>query len=101
MNNKHKQDINTRKRERSNRKHERFVSRFEHPYSTSPPSTLWRISTKNNPIGSLGAAIPQRVHTRSLGLTSHSIIPARTTHASTLACRGRISTPCFHKNSKQ
>ena len=35
------QDINKRQREReSNRKHGRFVSRFEHTYSTSPPSHL-------------------------------------------------------------
>ena len=40
----------------SNRKHGRFISRFEHTCSTSPPSTLWRISTKNNPSRSLGAA---------------------------------------------
>jgi len=41
MRNKHKQDINTSEREKeSNRKHERFVLRIEHPCSTSPPSTL-------------------------------------------------------------
>ena len=28
----------------------------------------------------------QGVHTRTLGLTSPSLVPARTTHASTLAC---------------
>ena len=35
------QDINTSERSReSNRKHGRIISRFEHPCSTSPPSTL-------------------------------------------------------------
>ena len=31
----------------NNRKHRRFVSRFEHTCSTSLPSILWRIFTKN------------------------------------------------------
>ena len=30
-----------------------------------------------------------------------SFVPARTNNASTLACRGRTSTPSSHKNSKQ
>ena len=40
INNKHMQDINTSEREMSNRKHGRFVSRFEHTYSSSPPLIL-------------------------------------------------------------
>jgi len=44
----------------SNRKHGRFVSRFEHACSTSPPSKLWRIFTGIDPTGSLGAATPTR-----------------------------------------
>ena len=42
----------------------------------------------------------QGVHTETLGLTSPSLVPTRTTHASTLACQGRTSTPSSHKNSK-
>ena len=33
------QDINKEIERESNHKHKGFVSRFEHPYSTSPPST--------------------------------------------------------------
>jgi len=42
----------------SNHKHGRIISRFEYPCSTSPPSTLWRISTRIDPARSLGAAKP-------------------------------------------
>jgi len=86
INNKHMQDINTSEREMSNRKHGRFVSRFEHTCSTSPPSTLWRIFT----ITILqDHSVPQHlqwVHTRTLGLTSPSLIPSRTTQHEPISC---------------
>ena len=47
---------------------------------------------------------PQRlqgVHTRTIRLTSPSLVPAITTQASTLAGRGPTSTLSSHKNSKQ
>ena len=56
---------------------------------------------------SLSHRITQRRNTYNgftlelLRLTSPSLVPARTTHASTLACRGRTSTPSSHQNSKQ
>ena len=83
-----------------NRKHGRFVSRVEHPCSTSPPSTLWRISAITIP---QDHSMPQhlRVHTGTLGPASPSLVPARTTHASTLTCRGHTSTPSSYKKSKQ
>ena len=71
------QDIKTSKRKReSNRKHGRFVSRFEHTCSTSPPSTLEGFSLKIDPTGSLGAATPTRSsHQNSWTLQSlHSFL---------------------------
>ena len=41
----------------------------------------------------------QRALSRALGLTSPSLIPARTTHASTLVCRGRTSIMSSLKSS--
>ena len=83
--------ISVREREISNHKHGRIVLRFEHTCSTSPPSTLWKIFTITI---SKDHSIPQhlqRVHTRTLGPASPSLVPTRTTHASTLACWGRTS----------
>ena len=103
MNNKSMQEINTSKRYReSNRKHGRIISRFEHPCSTSPTSTLWKTFTINWSYWITRCRNTYNEFTLELlGLTSPSLIPARTTHASTLAYRGRISTPRSHKNSKQ
>ena len=42
INNKHMQDIKTSEREMSDRKHGRFVSRFEHTCSTSPSSNTMK-----------------------------------------------------------
>ena len=76
----------------NNHKHGRIVSRFEHTYSTSPPSTLWRIFTRIDPQDHLVLQHLQRAPSRTLGLISPSLVPARTTHASTLACWRRTST---------
>ena len=77
----------------SNRKHGRFISRFEHTCSTSPPSTLWRISTR---IDLTDHSVPQHlqgVHIRTLGLTSPSLVPARTnTHKHTSLSRPHLYT---------
>jgi len=75
----------------SNRKYGRILSRFEHPCSTSPPSTLWRIFTKIDPADHSVLQHLQRVHTRTLRPASLSLVPARTTHASILACLGHTS----------
>ena len=82
MNNKCMQDIKQVRDRESNHKHGRFVSRFEHPCSTSPPSTLEGFPLKIDPTGSLGAATPTReVHTRTpLDSLVPSLVPARTTH---------------------
>ena len=65
----------------SNRKHGRFVSRFEHPCSTSPPLTLWRISTINRSHWITRCRNTYNEFTLELlGLTSPSIVLARTTH---------------------
>jgi len=85
----------------SSRKHGRIVSRLEHTCSMSPPSTLWSIFTITIPQDHPVPQHLQRVHTRTLGPACPSLVPARTTHASTLACRGRTSTPSSHKNSSQ
>ena len=85
----------------SNRKHGRFVSRFEHTCSTSPPSHLKDFHYKPIPPDHLVPQHLQGVHTRTLGLTSPSFVHVRTTHVSKLACQGRTSTPSSHKNTKQ
>ena len=56
--NRNMQNIKTQVREGeiSNRKHERFISRFEH--TTSLPSPLWKFFTIIDPARSLGAATP-------------------------------------------
>ena len=58
INNKRMQDKNKSEREMINRKHGRFVLRFEHTCFMSPPLTLWRIFTRNDPARSLGAVTP-------------------------------------------
>ena len=66
-----KQDINTSERQRErNRKHERFILRFEHTCSTSPPSTLEGFPLKSIPPDHSVPQYLQGVHTRTLGLTS-------------------------------
>ena len=100
--NKSMQDINKSKRQRvSNRKHGRFVSRFEHTCSTSPPSHLKDFHYK--PILP-DHSVPQHlqgVPTRTLGLSSPFTRSRKNKHtASPLACRGRTSTTSSHQNSK-
>ena len=76
---KHPRYINTSERDMSNRKHGRIISRFEHPCSTSPPQRYEGFSLKSIPQDHLVPQHLQRVHTRNLGLTSFSLVPARTT----------------------
>ena len=68
-----------REREMSNHKHGRIISRFEHTCSTSPPSTLWRISIIIDLARSLGTST----------LTTSSLKNSLT----------RKSLTCSHKNN--
>ena len=88
--NKNLQDIKYKcEREMTNHKYGRFVSRFEHTCSKSPPSTLWRIFTITIPQDHPVLQHLQRVHIRTLGPASPSLVPSRTTHACPQARRGR------------
>ena len=87
--------------EMSNRKHGRFVSRFEHTCSFVPAFTTMKDFHYNNPARSLSARHLQWAPSRTLGPANPSFVPARTTHANTLACRGRTSAPSSLKNSTQ
>ena len=81
MNNKHMQDTKHKwERKISNRKYRRFVSSFEHTCSTSPPSTLEGFPLKSIPPDHSVPQHLQGVPTRTLGLSSPSLVPARTTH---------------------
>ena len=101
INNKNMQDINTSEREISNRKHGRIVLRFEHTCSTSPPSPLWRISTKIDLARSLGATTPTTSSVKNSWTHKSLTYSRKNNTASTLACRGHTSTPSSLKNSSQ
>jgi len=65
MNNKNMQDVRQVRDRESNYKHGRFVSRFEHTSFMSPPSTLWRIFTKNRSHQITRCNTYKRVYTRT------------------------------------
>ena len=60
-----------------------------------------RIFTKNDFVRSLMPQHLQQAPSRTFGPTSLSLVPARTTHASTLSHQGRTSTPSSLRNSSQ
>ena len=74
-----KTQVCVREREISNRKHGRLFSRFEHTCSTSPPSNYEGFPLKSILQDHSMPQHLQQVHTRTLGLTSPSLVPARTT----------------------
>ena len=87
---KHVRYVNTSERE-SNRKHGRFVSRFEHLTLRPRLQHYEGFPLKTIPLDHSVSQHLQRVHTRTPELTSTSLVPTRTTHASILACRGCTS----------
>ena len=80
-----------RERERNgNRKYKGFVSRFEHPCSTSPPSTHEGFPLCKIPMDL--SLVPQ--HLQTLGL------PSPYTRKLTSSPRPHLKPPSSHKNSK-